>query len=96
MHTTFFCRMLFVSGPAFLFTLSLACAEGLVAYAYFTTQGCDPIASGDIKKADQVNRFYFLLCLLEFCVAPCLDIYWNEIKITTRSRKVLLQKPNLN
>ncbi|VDI21872.1 solute carrier family 5 (sodium-dependent multivitamin transporter), member 6 [Mytilus galloprovincialis] len=50
-------KMLFVSGPAFLFTLSLACAEGLVAYAYFTTQGCDPIASGDIKKADQIMPY---------------------------------------
>lgn len=51
-----FYRMLYIAGPAFLITLSLACSEGLVAYAYFYSKGCDPIASKLIKKRDQVGR----------------------------------------
>ncbi|VDI24023.1 Hypothetical predicted protein [Mytilus galloprovincialis] len=47
-------KMLYIAGPAFLITLSLACSEGLVAFAYFTTKGCDPIASKAIRKPDQV------------------------------------------
>ena len=48
------CRVLFLTGPAFFVTLSLATLEGLVAYAYFTTTGCDPLASKKIKNPNQV------------------------------------------
>ena len=46
--------MLF-SGPAFFITLSLAAMEGVVAYAYYFTKGCDPLTSGKIKNANQVS-----------------------------------------
>ncbi|KAL5005290.1 hypothetical protein ScPMuIL_018746 [Solemya velum] len=38
----------------FAISLSLACSEGLVAYAFYHTKRCDPLASGRITNANQV------------------------------------------
>ncbi|XP_033742478.1 sodium-dependent multivitamin transporter-like [Pecten maximus] len=43
-----------LSGPAFLLTMSLACGEGLVAYAYFTSKGCDPLESKIVPNPNQL------------------------------------------
>ncbi|XP_069129713.1 sodium-dependent multivitamin transporter-like [Argopecten irradians] len=43
-----------LSGPAFLVTMSLACGEGLVAYAYFTAKGCDPLVSKTAPNPNQL------------------------------------------
>ncbi|XP_060065847.1 sodium-dependent multivitamin transporter-like [Ylistrum balloti] len=43
-----------LSGPAFLLTMSLACGEGLVAYAYFTSKGCDPLKSKIVPNPNQL------------------------------------------
>ncbi|XP_021348273.1 sodium-dependent multivitamin transporter-like isoform X2 [Mizuhopecten yessoensis] len=43
-----------LSGPAFLLTMSLACGEGLVAYAYFTSKGCDPLESKQVPNPNQL------------------------------------------
>ena len=34
---------------------SLFCAAGVVAFAYFTKIGCDPLANGDITNKNQVQ-----------------------------------------
>jgi len=47
-------RVLYLTGPAFLITLSLATFEGIVAYAYYSTIGCDPLTSKQIKNPNQV------------------------------------------
>jgi sodium-dependent multivitamin transporter 6/sodium-coupled monocarboxylate transporter 8/12 len=53
----FSCRVLYFTGPAFFITLSLATLEGVVAYAYYTTIGCDPVTSGQIKNPNQVKLY---------------------------------------
>ncbi|XP_021372063.1 sodium-coupled monocarboxylate transporter 1-like [Mizuhopecten yessoensis] len=53
-------KVLLFAGPAFLFTMSLAAFEGIIAYAYFYTKGCDPLASKQITNANQVIPFMVL------------------------------------
>ncbi|KAK3095575.1 hypothetical protein FSP39_016251 [Pinctada imbricata] len=48
-------EVLIVSGPAFFLTLSLALLEGLVAFAYFSTTRCDPLASDQITNPNQIT-----------------------------------------
>lgn len=50
-------RVLIITAPAFLVTLCLACVEGIVAYTYFDTTGCDPLDSGKIWDPNQVHQF---------------------------------------
>uniref|UniRef100_K1RV70 Sodium-dependent multivitamin transporter n=1 Tax=Magallana gigas TaxID=29159 RepID=K1RV70_MAGGI len=46
-------RVLYLAGPAFFITLTLATLEGAVAYGYFTTLGCDPLKSKQISNPNQ-------------------------------------------
>ncbi|XP_052104371.1 sodium-coupled monocarboxylate transporter 1-like [Mytilus californianus] len=45
--------MMFVS-PAFLITIAMASFEGIVAYSYYHTLGCDPIKSKQITNPNQI------------------------------------------
>ncbi|CAC5405547.1 SLC5A6 [Mytilus coruscus] len=45
--------MLFVS-PAFLITMAMAFFEGIVAYSYYHTLGCDPLKSKQITNPNQI------------------------------------------
>ncbi|KAL5004656.1 hypothetical protein ScPMuIL_018112, partial [Solemya velum] len=49
--------VMLIVGPAFFITLSLTSIEGLVAYAYYHTIGCDPLASKQIKNPNQIVPF---------------------------------------
>lgn len=49
-------RVLYLAGPAFFVTLTLATLEGAVAYAYFTSLGCDPLKSKKISNPNQVRQ----------------------------------------
>ncbi|XP_033759517.1 sodium-coupled monocarboxylate transporter 2-like [Pecten maximus] len=53
-------RVLLLAGPAFLFTMSLAAFEGIIAFAYFYSKGCDPLASKQITNPNQVIPFMVL------------------------------------
>ncbi|XP_069104335.1 sodium-dependent multivitamin transporter-like isoform X2 [Argopecten irradians] len=53
-------KVLLFAGPAFLFTMSLAAFEGMIAYAYFYAKGCDPLASKQISNPNQVIPFMVL------------------------------------
>ncbi|XP_062598235.1 sodium-coupled monocarboxylate transporter 1-like [Saccostrea cucullata] len=53
-------RVLFLAGPAFFITLTLATLEGAVAYAYFSSLGCDPLKSKRISNPNQVVPFMVL------------------------------------
>ena len=44
-----------LAGPAFVVTMGLASGEGIVAYAYYTAKGCDPIKGQTISNPNQVN-----------------------------------------
>ncbi|KAJ8310430.1 hypothetical protein KUTeg_012295, partial [Tegillarca granosa] len=48
-------KVLLLAGPAFFVTLSLATLEGLVAFAYFYTIRCDPLASKEIRNPNQIS-----------------------------------------
>jgi len=48
--------MYYIAGPAFILTFALASGEGLVAYAYFTSKGCDPLSSKQITSPNQVSN----------------------------------------
>ncbi|XP_071165366.1 sodium-coupled monocarboxylate transporter 1-like [Mytilus edulis] len=48
--------MIFVS-PAFLITIAMACFEGIVAYSYYHTLGCDPLKSKQITNPNQIVPF---------------------------------------
>ncbi|XP_069128957.1 sodium-coupled monocarboxylate transporter 2-like [Argopecten irradians] len=43
-----------ITGPLYLVSVSLACGEGLVAYAYFTAKGCDPFVSKLVTNPNQL------------------------------------------
>ncbi|KAJ8310435.1 hypothetical protein KUTeg_012300 [Tegillarca granosa] len=51
------CRVMWITTPAFLVTLFLAAVEGVVAYSYYHTVGCDPLASKQIRDPNQVVPF---------------------------------------
>eukprot|EP00105_Crassostrea_gigas_P033865 XP_019918013.1 PREDICTED: sodium-coupled monocarboxylate transporter 1-like [Crassostrea gigas] len=53
-------RVLYLAGPAFFITLTLATLEGAVAYGYFTTLGCDPLKSKQISNPNQIVPFMVL------------------------------------
>ncbi|XP_021372070.1 sodium-dependent multivitamin transporter-like isoform X2 [Mizuhopecten yessoensis] len=53
-------KVLLFAGPAFTFTMSLAAFEGIIAYAYFHSKGCDPLASKQITNSNQVIPFMVL------------------------------------
>lgn len=46
-----------ISIPGFVILQILVMLEGLVAYAYFTAKGCDPLASGQISNPNQIISF---------------------------------------
>jgi len=47
-------RVLGIVAPFFTITLSLAVYEGIVAYAYYETKGCDPFESKDLTNPNQI------------------------------------------
>ncbi|RUS91210.1 hypothetical protein EGW08_001016 [Elysia chlorotica] len=47
-------KMLMITSPFFLVTMSIATYEGVVSYAYYQTKGCDPLASGQISNPNQI------------------------------------------
>jgi len=53
--------------PGFFLSLTLAGIEGIIAYAYYDTLGCDPLASKQITNPNQVDVFnsYFNTSILE-------------------------------
>ncbi|XP_067670312.1 sodium-coupled monocarboxylate transporter 1-like [Haliotis asinina] len=50
-------KVLFITGPAFFITLTLATLEGLVAFAYYYHRGCDPLKSNQITNPNQIIPF---------------------------------------
>ncbi|KAK7477611.1 hypothetical protein BaRGS_00031159 [Batillaria attramentaria] len=46
--------VLLIVAPAFFLSLSLALYEGTVAYAFYETRGCDPLASKIITNPNQI------------------------------------------
>ena len=49
------CRVLLFNAPAFFISISLAGIEGIIAYAYYHSVGCDPLASKQISNPNQVT-----------------------------------------
>ncbi|KAK3589686.1 hypothetical protein CHS0354_015192 [Potamilus streckersoni] len=47
-------KVLLFTAPAFFVSLTLAGIEGIIAYAYYDTLGCDPIASKQIHNPNQI------------------------------------------
>ncbi|XP_060588532.1 sodium-dependent multivitamin transporter-like, partial [Ruditapes philippinarum] len=47
-------KVLMLVAPGFFITLTLAGIEGIVAYAYYDTLGCDPLKSKQIKNPNQI------------------------------------------
>ena len=43
--------------PISLVIQSLLCTAGVVAFAYFTKIGCDPLVNGDITNKNQVQTY---------------------------------------
>ncbi|XP_076435873.1 sodium-dependent multivitamin transporter-like [Babylonia areolata] len=49
--------MMVMMAPCFFASLSMACYEGIVAFAYHQSRGCDPLASKEITDPNQVIPF---------------------------------------
>lgn len=49
--------VLMVVSPAFFVTLSMAVYEGIVAYAYYQTKGCDPFESKILTNPNQIMPY---------------------------------------
>jgi len=47
--------VLLIVAPGFFISISLAAIEGIIAYAYYDTKGCDPLASKQIANPNQVR-----------------------------------------
>ncbi|XP_076096449.1 sodium-coupled monocarboxylate transporter 1-like isoform X1 [Mytilus galloprovincialis] len=47
-------RVMLIVSPVFLITVSMACFEGIVAYSYYNTLGCDPLKSKQITNPNQI------------------------------------------
>ncbi|KAK3095173.1 hypothetical protein FSP39_011031 [Pinctada imbricata] len=47
-------NVLLITAPAFLITMSFAIIEGIVAFAYYYTLRCDPLASKQIRNSNQI------------------------------------------
>ncbi|XP_050403134.1 sodium-dependent multivitamin transporter [Patella vulgata] len=47
-------KVIFLTAPLFFLTISVACYEGIVAYAYYQTVECDPLESDQITNPNQV------------------------------------------
>jgi hypothetical protein len=52
--SNFALRVLYWVAPGFLITGFLAIIEGVIAYGYFDTIGCDPLVSKQISNPNQV------------------------------------------
>ena len=57
--------MLNIIGMAVLLTITSL--SGIVIFAYYVQQDCDPLTSGRVGNSNQVSRF--LRCAESFC--PC-------------------------
>ncbi|XP_076454438.1 sodium-coupled monocarboxylate transporter 1-like [Babylonia areolata] len=49
--------VLLVMAPCFMLSMTMACYEGIVAFAYYQTVGCDPLASKKITNPNQIIPF---------------------------------------
>ena len=47
-------RTVLLNVPLMILLYTLTCACGLVVYAYYTKEGCDPLRNGDISSENQV------------------------------------------
>ncbi|KAL3847665.1 hypothetical protein ACJMK2_018565 [Sinanodonta woodiana] len=50
-------RVMLFTAPALFVTLTIAGIEGIIAYAYFDSIGCDPLASKQINNPNQIIPF---------------------------------------
>lgn len=55
-------RVLLLVAPGFFLSLTLAGIEGIIAYAYYDTKGCDPLESDQISNPNQVSETYCRGC----------------------------------
>lgn len=55
-------RVLLLVAPGFFLSLTLAGIEGIIAYAYYDTKGCDPLESDQISNPNQVSETYGRRC----------------------------------
>ncbi|KAJ8310922.1 hypothetical protein KUTeg_012787 [Tegillarca granosa] len=49
-------RVIWITTPAFFVSVSFAALEGIVAYSYYHTLGCDPLASKHIRNPNQLKE----------------------------------------
>ncbi|KAK3776312.1 hypothetical protein RRG08_039898 [Elysia crispata] len=49
--------MIRFTAPVFFITVTIATYEGIIAFSYFQTKGCDPIRSGQISEPNQLIPF---------------------------------------
>ncbi|KAL3847667.1 hypothetical protein ACJMK2_018567 [Sinanodonta woodiana] len=47
-------KVMLFTAPAFFLSLTLAGIQGIIAYAYYDTLGCDPLASKQIQNPNQI------------------------------------------
>ncbi|XP_060601480.1 sodium-coupled monocarboxylate transporter 1-like [Ruditapes philippinarum] len=47
-------KVLFIAGPVFIVMQTLSMSVGLVCFAYYTVNACDPISSGRIRNPNQI------------------------------------------
>ena len=50
-------RSVLIAVPGHMVMIGLTCTSGVVAFSYFTQQGCDPLKNGDIMNSNQVKYF---------------------------------------
>ncbi len=64
-----------LNGPFFVTFQTLACATGIVAFAFYAKKGCDPLRAKYISNANQVtihihcNQLVHVICLYQYGIS---------------------------
>ena len=67
-------KLFYIAAPVYSFTWILVLIQGLSIFAYFSSIGCDPLASGQVKNLNQIIPFTMLELFHEYPGLPGLFI----------------------
>ena len=81
------CRSVLIDHLLTLMAYSLTIMVGIVIFAYYEAEGCDPLRTGSINSSNQVMNKLMHKCLI-YLLLCCLK--WSSTCITTQSNDVSL------
>ena len=79
--TMWYCvfRSVLLNIPGFVLIGFLSCLCGVVAFAYYAKEGCDPMTAGYISNPNQVRFSTDVQLGLKSQKSPILQLVWNNL-----------------